>query len=1667
MTLTHKLLGTALLPVMAGGVVMVSVGFAISKRDLQQQADENARLQVAVYARGIEAFLSGHVRALQAIAASEVLWGGDLPAIRRELRRWQSSLTDVEALYYDQPDGIVHDADGRRFSVADRPYFAAVKRGEIVLTHVSASRATGAPIVLLLVPIHDGAGRWVGALGASVLVSQVARQVAQMKVGRTGYALLVDDEGQVIGGTSPGAVPDGEIGELLAALRRASSGPLSVSLGGEPCRVYGQHVPPAGWSLALVSKDAETFAKARRAGRVGLAMVGGAGALGALLALTLRILLLLPIRRLMVAQQRLADGDLEARAPVTSGDELGQLAASFNEMATALGEARRQLHQSEALFRTQFELGNIGAAITSPEHRWLRVNSRLCEMLGYSAEELQQRTWSEMTHADDLDADLTQFGRLTAGEIDAYEMPKRFIRKDGSVLPTHLTVSCNRSPEGRVDFIISAILDATEQRRAEGEVRRATEEALALNRLSRTVAAQSTLDDVCRAAADELRAALAVDRVVVLVAESGVLAPKATSSGLSEPIPPHQVGQCLCGLAAETGEAVLSSDTRNDPRCTWRDCLEMGIASFAAFPLRIGDETVGVLGVGSRTPRDFAHSAGFLTAAADQLVLGVRNAKLYDESLAHAHALAQEMAERRLAEEALRQSESRLQLAITAAQDAIWEWDLTTGVAYCSPRWYEMLGYADGEFTVDTDQWQRLCHPDDAGPAIEALRRTVASQDTGRYGVEFRLRAKDGAWVWVLGRGNVVERDASGRALRFSGTVTDISERKAAEQAIEESQRQVRDIAANIPGVIYQFVAGSDGSMSLTYLGERPTGMFGVDRDWARDFDHVLSIVHPDDRRRFIRSIQEAVAAVAPWQFEGRFVKPSGEVVWVSSASIPQRRGDAICFNGVMLDVTAFRRAEEERDRLTELLECSPDLVATASLEGVVTYMNPAGRRMVGWSDAVDLSGFRIPDVHPDWAAQIVLDEAIPTANANGVWQGETAVLRSDGTEVPVWQVIIGHRGDDGTRRWLSTMMRDISEAKRAERALVESERRFRALFDNALDAIFVIDNGVLVDCNPRTLELFAGTREQILGRSPAELSPPHQPDGTLSTESAARRISAALAGTPQVFEWRHTRLDGTGFDASVTLNRMLTEDGYLVQAMLRDITEAKRAERALVESEHRFRTVFDMAPLAIILVGPDGRYRDANQTACQQLGRTLEEVIGCRNEDVFEYEDPTHAAAAKKKIWALGRLENEETSIIRRVDNARLRILYSARALEVAGETVLVTVVADITEQRRLEEQLRQAHKMEAIGQLAGGMAHDFNNILQAILGYTDMVLNGMSPDNKHYAALTQVFRAGERAAALTRQLLAFSRRQVLQLAPVDLNRVVEELMRMVRRLIGEHIDLVVMPGHELRTVNADKGQLEQVLLNLCVNARDAMPDGGRLTIETRNVDVDEAFCAAHEWAKPGHHVLLSVSDTGTGMDEETRLQVFEPFFTTKETGKGTGLGLATVYGIVRQHDGMIHVYSEPGKGTRFGIYLPAGEQPIVPAEPAPDGSAIPGGSETVLLAEDNEQTRLLTEQILREAGYRVLVAADGEEALALYAANGSDIDLLLLDVVMPKRGGRAVLDEVRLGNSQAKCLFVSGYSDDAVHTNFILDAGLHLVQKPYSRSEILRAVRRTLDGP
>jgi len=510
---------------------------------------------------------------------------------------------------------------------------------------------------------------------------------------------------------------------------------------------------------------------------------------------------------------------------------------------------------------------------------------------------------------------------------------------------------------------------------------------------------------------------------------------------------------------------------------------------------------------------------------------------------------------------------------------------------------------------------------------------------------------------------------------------------------------------------------------------------------------------------------------------------------------------------------------------------------------------------------------------------------------------------------------------------------------------------------------------------------------------------------------------------------------------------------------------ERKRAETALGRSEATYRSLVEDSPFAIFRSTPDGRLLAVNPALVSMLGYESEAQLLQCNMARDIYVDPAERERRVAEVMARGSLTTE--TVWRRRDGKTITVRAIGRVVRDAQGNVeyFNAMAEDITEHRLLEDRLRQAQKMEAIGRLAGGVAHDFNNLLTGILGCADLLMETLGPDAPGRDDVAEIRQAAVRAADLTRQLLAFSRQQVLAPQVLDLNALVGNMEKMLKRLIGEHIELRAALAPELGAVKADAGQLEQVIVNLAVNARDAMPDGGRLTIETRNAQLDATYVEEHTPVVPGAYVLLAVTDSGTGMDAETKSHIFEPFFTTKELGKGTGLGLPTVFGVVKQSGGYVWVYSEPGQGTTFKIYLPRVAETAAAAAPRAAEPASLRGSETILLVEDDETVRGLTRRLLVARGHTVVLASQGEEALQLAQRHAGRIHLLVTDVVMPGMSGRELADRMQALLPGIKVLFLSGYTDDAIVRHGVLEPGVAFLQKPFAADALARKVREVLD--
>ncbi|HWN19789.1 MAG TPA: PAS domain-containing protein [Gemmatimonadales bacterium] len=630
---------------------------------------------------------------------------------------------------------------------------------------------------------------------------------------------------------------------------------------------------------------------------------------------------------------------------------------------------------------------------------------------------------------------------------------------------------------------------------------------------------------------------------------------------------------------------------------------------------------------------------------------------------------------------------------------------------------------------------------------------------------------------------------------------------------------------------------------------------------------------------------------------------------------------------------------------------------------------------------------------------------------------------------------------------------------------------RVRRFYDALSCGIIVQDaSGKVVHANQAARDLL-GTTDVVLAGSPGADHRVVHEDGS-SAEGDAHPLSLARRTGQPVRGVVHGVFAGTPAERWCLVDAVPVFDpatGLLLEAVasLTDITQRRRAETALMNTTDTLSALIQASPLAIFAFDPAGKVTSWNAAAERLFGWRASEVLGhslpaIAPDQVRAFHEHHHAVLEGKSFIDLeARWQRRDGRPV--TLSLALAPLYGGLS-EVRGVMVLA---ADLTERKKLESELRQSQKMEAVGQLAGGVAHDFNNLLTAIIGYTSLLLKAVPPGDQKHEDLLEIDRAAARATDLTQQLLAFSRRQMLQPTLLDLNAVLSDTMRMLGRLLGEHIELVILPDPGLGVVRVDRGQVEQVIINLAVNARDAMEGGGRLTLETRNVSLDRAYVSEHPGAAEGDYVMLAVTDSGIGMNAATQARIFEPFFTTKERGKGTGLGLSTVYGIVKQSGGTIYVYSELDRGTTFKIYLPRvmARGPATVSPPVRPVSV--RGTETVLVVEDEEGVRSLTCRVLRTYGYTVLEAENGGEALLIAEQHPTPIHLLLTDVVLPRMSGRKLAERLVRVCSDLRVLYMSGYTDGSIVNHGALDPGTAFLQKPFTPEALAQKLRAVLDSP
>jgi len=980
-------------------------------------------------------------------------------------------------------------------------------------------------------------------------------------------------------------------------------------------------------------------------------------------------------------------------------------------------------------------------------------------------------------------------------------------------------------------------------------------------------------------------------------------------------------------------------------------------------------------------------------------------------------------------------------------------------IVYVNDEACSSLGYTREELTQmsvsDIDPW--FPAPD----GFEFSEGWNRFRETRRDRFETFHRARDGRVYPVEVQCNFLEFEGREYSCCF---VTDISERKTAEEKLLLQQFCIEKADT----IFMQFsVEGK-----ILRVNECACRSLGYTADELLELsDAAIAKAPTNEGRLEYLTILDADGSVTG---ETVLRRKDGSTFPVEFSANKLDFHGKTFFVGLFRDITGRRKVEEALCFTQFAIDNSFTQAFWTTEEGRIFYVNDAACRSLGFAREV-LVGMTIPDIDPSFPPE-VFAEHWREIRQKGSVTFESLHRASNGRVYPV-EINANHVVFNG-REYNCAFATDITERNKAEEALRESERKFRLLIETSPNAIIVIRGERIVYANHAATQVSGFTAEQLMDMEFWNFV--HD-----DFRGAAReRILTRLRGEPVSTGFEYRLVGSRGEDkwvaaASVSMDYEGTPSVLVTFA---DITEVKHTEEALRESEARLKLAMDMAKVVQWeFDGASGMFRFDDQfyalygTSAEREGGTLmsaesfvrrfvhpedmADVIAVIERTLLNRDGASTGAMEHRIIHADG----EERHISVRFDVIRDR---DGRVVRARGAN------QDITERKRAEEErksletlLHQAQKMEAIGQLAGGIAHDFNNILTAIMGFAEVMELRMEQGNPHARHVRQIQAAAERAADLTKGLLAFSRKQVLHTRAYAVHEIVDGVKKMLRRLIPEDIDFRIKSAATGMTVMADRGQLEQVLVNLVTNARDAMPAGGFLTIESEPFAMDDDMCRAHGFGLPGRYARIMVQDTGCGMDEETREKIFEPFFTTKAVGRGTGLGLSITYGIVKQHNGFITVDSSPGLGTIVCVNLPLVEQERLELYEGRGAEAAPGGRETILLVEDDDVVRELNRSIMEEAGYTVAEASDGREAFETFKERGSSVDILVTDVIMPNMDGRSLFREITRIRPDMKVLFMSGYSTDILDGRGFSDDGINFLPKPVLPSVLLKRIREILD--
>ncbi len=1009
--------------------------------------------------------------------------------------------------------------------------------------------------------------------------------------------------------------------------------------------------------------------------------------------------------------------------------------------------------------------------------------------------------------------------------------------------------------------------------------------------------------------------------------------------------------------------------------------------------------------------------------------------------------------ERKQAEIALKKSEARLQSILRAVPVGIGV-VVNRVLIEVNSHLCEMTGRSRDELIGKS---ARVLYPtqEDFEFVGREKYRQIAEHGIGT--VETRWIRKDGSILNVSLSSNPINPEDLSAGVTF--TAIDITEHKQAEEILSKANARMLTLLDSMDAVVYVADMETSELLFMNKYGREIVGDYAGRKCWE-----VLQAGQqgqcPFCTNDRLRTGEGMPKGVYTWEFQNT---KSGNWYECRDQIIQWTDGRMVRLE-IAQDITERKQALEEKLRFANALEASLNEIYMFDAATLYfTYVNYGALINLGYAYE-EITRLTPLDLKPDYDLEAFERLIGPLREGKQSFiTFETRHQRKGGSFYPV-EVHLQYFPPDRGGYFLAVIF-DITGRKQAEEALQESEALYRNLFENhaAVKLVIEPDTGQIVDANDAAVRFYGWPRAEFKQMRIQEIN-------TLPPEEIRKEMEKAGTQKRIHFEFRHRRADGSVRDVEVFSSKIEAKGKAFLHSIVHDITERKQAEKKLARSEAEFRrlsqefhALLDAIPDRLTLKDKNMKILWANKGAAKSVGKEPEDLVGRYCYTLWQNRSrPCEACPVVVSFQSGGPAAGTVAS-----PDGRVWDLRTIPLSDEEGNVVnVIEVGRDITEHRKLEEQLLQSQKLEAIGTLAGGVAHDFNNILSAIVGYAQLALMMLNDADPIKHNLEQILEASNRATVLTQSLLSFSRKQLVNLQLLDLNDLIRQFEKFLKRLIREDIELKILYAGEPLSISADIRQIEQVLMNLATNARDAMPKGGKLIIETGLAELDKEFVEAYGYGTPGQYAVISVSDTGTGMDEKTKKKIFEPFFTTKEEGKGTGLGLSMIYGIVKKHNGFINVYSEPGSGTTFRIYLPVARAQAETKAEARDAVEVRGGTETILIAEDDVPLRKLSRTLLEHFGYTVIEAVNGEDAINKFIEHKGAIHLALLDGIMPKKNGKEVYDVFRVLNPDIRVIFLTGYSEEIFSKEGIEDTErVRFIIKPVSLNVLLRNIREILD--